>query len=75
MKQFSNETFQEFSKPAVAAKQRTALAAVRKAFGKEYPNIINGKRVVTKQRAIILRIQQRSLACFRSQARTMQRRQ
>jgi 1-pyrroline-5-carboxylate dehydrogenase len=50
MKQFSNETFQEFSKPAVAAKQRTALAAVRKAFGKEYPNIINGKRVVTKDK-------------------------
>jgi 1-pyrroline-5-carboxylate dehydrogenase len=50
MKQFSNETFQDFSKPSVSAKQRTAIAAVRKSFGKEYPNIINGKRVVTKDK-------------------------
>lgn len=50
MKQFANETFQDFSKPAVAAKQRAALAAVHKAFGKEYPNIINGKKVVTKHK-------------------------
>lgn len=50
MKQFANETFQDFSKPAVAAKQRAALDAVHKAFGKEYPNIINGKKVVTKHK-------------------------
>lgn len=50
MKQFSNETFQDFSKPTVASKQRKAIEAVRKSFGKEYPNIINGKRVVTKDK-------------------------
>lgn len=47
MKPFVNEAYHDFTKPAVAAKQRAAIDAVRKAFGKEYPNIINGKRVKT----------------------------
>lgn len=48
MKAFANEVYLDFSKPAIAAKQRAAIDAVRKKFGKEYPNIVGGKRVVTK---------------------------
>jgi 1-pyrroline-5-carboxylate dehydrogenase len=47
MKPFVNEAYHDFTKAAVAAKQRAAIDVVRKAFGKEYPNIINGKRVKT----------------------------
>ncbi|MBM4178853.1 MAG: L-glutamate gamma-semialdehyde dehydrogenase [Ignavibacteria bacterium] len=50
MKQFINESFQDFSKPAVRAKQRAAIDNVRKQFGKEYPSIINGKRITTKDK-------------------------
>ncbi|HCN04684.1 MAG TPA: L-glutamate gamma-semialdehyde dehydrogenase, partial [Bacteroidetes bacterium] len=48
MKPFVNEVYLDFTKPAIAKKQRDAVDAVRKLFGKEYPNIINGKKVVTK---------------------------
>jgi len=48
MKPFANEVYLDFTKPAIAKKQREAVDAVRKLFGKEYPNIINGKKVVTK---------------------------
>lgn len=52
MKAFVNEVYLDFTKPAIAKKQRAALDAVRKKFGKEYPNIINGKRVTTKDKTI-----------------------
>lgn len=47
MKAFVNEVYLDFSKPAIAAKQRAAIDAVRASFGKEYPNIIGGKKVRT----------------------------
>ncbi len=50
MKAFKNEVYLDFSKPAIAAKQRAAVDAVRKKFGKEYPNIIGGKRVITSSK-------------------------
>jgi 1-pyrroline-5-carboxylate dehydrogenase len=52
MKAFVNEGYLDFTKPAIAAKQRAAVDAVRKSFGKEYPNIIGGKRVTTKAKTI-----------------------
>ena len=54
MKAFVNEVYLDFTKPAIAAKQRAAVDAVRKSFGKEYPNIIGGKRVTTKAKTISL---------------------
>ncbi len=50
MKTFANEVYLDFTKPAIAAKQRAAIDDVRKRFGKEYPNVINGKRVVTEKK-------------------------
>ncbi|MCU0330988.1 MAG: L-glutamate gamma-semialdehyde dehydrogenase [Candidatus Kapabacteria bacterium] len=47
MKDFSNESFLDFSNPAIVRKQKAALARVAESFGKEYPNIINGKSVRT----------------------------
>jgi len=44
---FRNETYYNFSDPAIAAKQREALDKVRSEFGKEYPNYIDGKESVT----------------------------
>lgn len=52
MKPFVNEVYLDFTKPAIAKKQRAALDDVRKKFGKEYPNIINGKKVTTKDKTI-----------------------
>lgn len=52
MKEFANEIFLDFSKPAIAKKQRTAIDAVRAQFGKEYPNIINGKKVKSADKTI-----------------------
>ena len=52
MKEFVNEQFHDFTKPAVAKKQREALDAVRKKFGKEYPNFINGKKVKSEAKTI-----------------------
>ncbi len=54
MKAFQNEVYLNFTLPAVAKKQQQALEAVRKKFGKEYPNIINGKKVVTEKKTISL---------------------
>jgi 1-pyrroline-5-carboxylate dehydrogenase len=47
MKAFANEKFLDFSKPAIAKKQRAAIDDVAKKLGKEYPNLINGKKVRT----------------------------
>ena len=52
MKEFANEVYLDFSKPAIAAKQRAAIDAVRARFGKEYPNIINGKKVRSERKTI-----------------------
>ena len=52
MKAFVNEVYLDFTKPAIAAKQRAAVDAVRKKFGKEYPNIIAGKKVTTKAKTL-----------------------
>jgi 1-pyrroline-5-carboxylate dehydrogenase len=52
MKPFVNEAYHDFTKPAIARKQRSAIDAVRSKFGKEYPNIINGRRVKTDKKTI-----------------------
>lgn len=52
MKEFVNEQYHDFTKPAMAKKQREALDAVRKKFGKEYPNFINGKKVKSDAKTI-----------------------
>lgn len=48
MKEFANEIFLDFSKTAIAKKQRTAVHDVNARFGKEYPNLIAGKKVRTE---------------------------
>ena len=52
MKEFRNEVFLDFSKKQPLQRQQNALEAVRKKFGKEYPNIINGKKVVTEMKTV-----------------------
>jgi 1-pyrroline-5-carboxylate dehydrogenase len=52
MKEFRNEVFLDFSKKQPLERQQNALEAVRKKFGKEYPNIINGKKVVTEKKTV-----------------------
>lgn len=54
MKEFVNEVYLDFSKPSIAAKQRAAIEAVRSRFGKEYPNIINGKNVKSDRKTLSL---------------------
>ncbi len=48
MKAFTNEVFLDFTKAANVKKQMEALSAVRKKFGKEYPNIIGSKKITTE---------------------------
>lgn len=52
MKEFRNEVILDYKKPANAKKQQEALAAITKKFGKEYPNIINGKKILTEKKTI-----------------------
>lgn len=52
LKPFANEIFLDFTKSDIARKQRAAVDAVREQFGKEYPNIINGKKVKSKDKTI-----------------------
>lgn len=52
MKPFVNEAYHDFTKPVIARKQRAAIDAVRAKFGKEYPNIINGRKVKTDKKTI-----------------------
>ncbi len=54
MKAFKNEVYLDFTKPSIAAKQKSAIDDVRKKFGKEYPNIIGGKRLVTRNKTVSL---------------------
>lgn len=50
MKPFANQTYLNFSDPKVLKQQRNAIEKVRSQFGREYPNIINGKQVITAKK-------------------------
>lgn len=52
MLEFRNETYLDFSCPEIKRKQREAIDFVRTQFGKEYPNIINGKEVFTSKKTV-----------------------
>ena len=52
MKDYSPEVYLDFSQPAMTRKQRAEIDAVRKQFGKEYPNIIGGKQIKTSKKTI-----------------------
>ncbi len=52
MKEFANEVYYDFTKPSIAAKQRAAVDDVRARFGKEYANIINGRKVKTDKKTV-----------------------
>lgn len=52
MKPFANLTYQDFSNPEVFKAQQEAIDAVRKDFGKEWPNYINGEEVFTEKKTI-----------------------
>ncbi len=52
MKEFKNEVYLDFGKSAIAKKQLSALESVRKKFAKEYPNVINGKKVLTEKKTV-----------------------
>ncbi len=47
---YKPEEYLNFSDPAIAAQQKAALEKVRAQFGKEYPNIINGKEILTEKK-------------------------
>lgn len=50
MKPFANQTYLDFSDPKVLRRQKQAIEKVRSQFGKEYPNIIDGKEVYTEKK-------------------------
>lgn len=50
MKEFSNEAFLNFADSSISEKQKQAIMDVRSRFGKEYPNIIGGKEVLTQNK-------------------------
>ena len=52
IKPFRNEAFTDFSKKTNSDKQRKALDAVRKQFGKTYEMIIGGKKVKSSKRLV-----------------------
>ncbi|MCS6966272.1 MAG: L-glutamate gamma-semialdehyde dehydrogenase [Candidatus Kapabacteria bacterium] len=47
---FRNEPHLDFTKPENIRKQREALEKVRKQFGHEYPNLIDGKEVYSREK-------------------------
>jgi 1-pyrroline-5-carboxylate dehydrogenase len=47
---FKNEPYTDWSKPANRKKQEEAIAKIESEFGKEYPNIINGERIMSKEK-------------------------
>jgi 1-pyrroline-5-carboxylate dehydrogenase len=53
-KTFKNQVYLDFSNPQILAKQKKALELVRAKFGKEYPNIVDGKEVYTDKKTISL---------------------
>lgn len=48
MKPFKNEVYLDFTKPAILKKQQAAIAAAEKQFGKKYPLVIGGQKVMTE---------------------------
>ncbi|OGU11900.1 MAG: L-glutamate gamma-semialdehyde dehydrogenase [Ignavibacteria bacterium GWB2_35_12] len=52
MKPFANEKPLDFTKVENVNKQKEALAKVNKQLGKEYPNIIGGKKVKSEKKTI-----------------------
>jgi 1-pyrroline-5-carboxylate dehydrogenase len=50
--QFRNETFVDFTQPAVAAARDAALAKVRAELGREYPILIAGERLTTGEKLV-----------------------
>lgn len=50
MKPFANEVYFDFTKEEHLTKQKEAIAYVRSLLGKEYPNIIGGKEVITERK-------------------------
>ena len=52
MLKFSNATYLDFTDSEIAAKQKAAIVEVRNRFGKEFPNIIDGKEVITEKKTI-----------------------
>lgn len=47
IKEYAPTTYLDFNKPAIRRQQEEAIAKVRKKFGKEYPLVINGKKIKT----------------------------
>lgn len=50
LSQFKNETFLDFANKKNRKKQIDAINQVRKKFGKEYPIIVDGKKIFTKEK-------------------------
>ena len=47
LKEYSPTEYLDFSKPRIRKEQEEALAKVRRKFGKEYPLVVGGKKVMT----------------------------
>jgi 1-pyrroline-5-carboxylate dehydrogenase len=52
MLKFTNATYLDFTNPEIAKQQKDALNEVRSRFGKEYPNIIDGKESITEKKTL-----------------------
>ncbi|MFA7627208.1 MAG: aldehyde dehydrogenase family protein, partial [Candidatus Kapaibacterium sp.] len=52
MKVFANEVPLNFINPEEIQMQKEALAKVREKLGKEYPNIIGGKEIITDKKTV-----------------------
>ncbi len=50
MTPFKNMTYLDFSKKSILNKQRKAIEDVRKKFGEQYPNYVDGEKVYTKNK-------------------------
>ncbi len=50
LKPFQNEPHLDFSKPENVRKQRKAIEEVRSQFGQEYPNLIAGREVYSREK-------------------------
>ena len=54
MEVFKNMIYLDFSNPEIRKKQEKEIHKVRSLFGKEYPNIIGGKKVKSEKKTISL---------------------
>ena len=52
MTKFENMVYLNFSNKEILKKQQDAIKKVRAQFGREYPNIVNGKEVKTQKKTI-----------------------